>query len=563
MKAVISWMAENHVTSNLLMLLIIFIGLFSMVTLKQEIFPELEMDTISIQVIYRGASPDEIESSVIQRLEESISGVDGVRELSAVASEGVGSISVEIEYGEDVDKIKDLVQTEIDRITTLPADAEDPVVKTVSRSSEVIQVAISGDIDEYTLTKITEKVKDELLLLPQITQIGLSGVKNYELAIEVSEEKLRSYGLQFDQISSAIKRSSLDLPGGTLETANGDILLRTKGLGLIKQDYEDIIVFTNPAGQTVKVKDIATVKDGFEDSELYSYFDSQPSKLLTVYRTGDQGAIDVADAVKGYVERKKNSMPEGTHISFWQDNSELLKGRIKLLSRNAIFGLILVIISLTMFLDVRLSLWVSMGIFISFMGSFAVMKLTGTSINMISLFGFIIVLGIVVDDAIVVSENIMNHRNKGLPALEAAKIGTNKVSVPVIYAVLTTVAAFAPLAFVEGMMGKIMVVIPVVVVSVLGFSLFESLLILPSHLSLLKPENKTNSLVRFFAGNSKRTDKFLMKFIEEKFTPFLKKSLHYRYTTVAISIFLLLFSIGMFRGGFIKFTFMPEIEADR
>ena len=562
MKAIISWMAENHVTSNLLMLLIIFVGLFSMVTLKQEIFPEIEMDTVSIQVVYRGASPDEIESSVIQPIEESVSGVDGVRELMAVASEGMGSVTVEIEYGEDVDKIKDLVQSEIDRITTLPEEAEDPIVKTVSRSAEVIQIAVSGSIDEYTLTKITEKVKEELLLLPQITQVGLSGVKNYELSIEVSEDKLRSYGLQFDHISGAIKRNSLDLPGGTLETANGDILLRTKGLGYTKQDYEDIIVFTDPNGHTVKVKDIATVKDGFEDSDLYSYFDSEPSKLLTVYRTGNQGAIDVADAAKEYVKEKQETMPDGTSISYWQDNSQLLKGRIKLLSRNALFGLILVVVSLTIFLDVRLSLWVSMGILISFMGSFAVMKLTGTSINMISLFGFIIVLGIVVDDAIVVSENIMTQRNRGLDALEAAKIGTFRVSTPVIYAVLTTVAAFAPLAYVEGMMGKIMVVIPIVVVSVLGFSLFESLLILPSHLSLLKPLDKTNGIVRFFAKNSKHSDRLLWKFIDEKFTPFLKKCLQYRYTTIAISIFLLLFSIGMFRGGFIKFTFMPEIEAD-
>ena len=562
MKAIISWMADNHVTSNLMMLLIIFVGLFSMMTLKQEIFPEIELDTISIQVVYRGASPDEIETSVIQTIEESISGLEGVREISAVASEGVGSVTVEVDYGGDADKVKDLVQAEIDRITTLPENAEDPVVKTVSRSSDVIQIAISGSIDEYTLTKITEQVKDELLLLPEITQVGMSGVKNYELSIEVSEDDLKSYGLRIEQISAAIRLNSLDLPGGTLETVNGDILLRTKGLGYTKQDYEDIVVYTDPSGHTVKVKDIASVKDGFEDADLYSYFDSSPAKLLTVYRTGDQGAIDVADAVKKYVEIKKESMPEGSDISFWQDKSLLLKGRIQLLGRNALFGLILVVISLTMFLDVRLSLWVSMGILISFMGSFAVMMLTGTSINMISLFGFIIVLGIVVDDAIVVSENIMTQRNRGIDALEAAKVGTFRVAVPVVFAVLTTIAAFAPLAYVEGMMGKVMVVIPIVVVSVLAFSLVESLLILPSHLSQLKPLDKTNALVRFFAKNSQRTDKLLWKFIDEKFTPFLKKSLQNRYTTVAISLFLLLFSVGMFRGGFIKFTFMPEIEAD-
>jgi multidrug efflux pump subunit AcrB len=532
-----------------------------MTSLKQEIFPEIDMDMVTIEVMYKGASPDEIESSIVQKIEEAIVGVDGVRELTGIASENIGIVKAEVDYGEDVNLIKDDIQTEIDRLTTLPENSEKPVIKIDSRSSEVIQLAVSGNLDEITHTKIIKKIKDDLTALPQITQVGLSGVKDYELKIEVSQDQLDEFGLTISQISAAIRRGSLDLPTGKLETVNGDILLRTKAQGQSKEEYEEIIVKTSPTGNTVKIKDIAKVYDGFEDSDLYSQFDSKPAKLLTIYRTGEQGAIEVAEAVKNYIDDNKKNMPAGVSIDYWQDNSVLLRDRIDLLVRNAILGLILVVISLTLFLDVRLAFWVSMGIIISFMGSFIVMKMTGTSINMISLFGFIIVLGIVVDDAIVVSENIMTHRTNGEPPMKSAKVGAGNVSTPVVYAVLTTVAAFSPLAFVEGMMGKVMGVIPVVVISVLMFSLYESLLILPSHLSHLQIVHP-NRFVEFFGKLSHLVDKKLAFFINERFTPFLQKALRNRYTTIAISLFVLMFTIGMFRAGFIKFNFFPNIEAD-
>jgi multidrug efflux pump subunit AcrB len=532
-----------------------------MTSLKQEIFPEIDMDMVTIEVMYKGASPDEIESSIVQKIEEAIVGVDGVRELTGIASENIGIVKAEVDYGEDVNLIKDDIQTEIDRLTTLPENSEKPVIKIDSRSSEVIQLAVSGNLDEITHTKIIKKIKDDLTALPQITQVGLSGVKDYELKIEVSQDQLDEFGLTISQILAAIRRGSLDLPTGKLETVNGDILLRTKAQGQSKEEYEEIIVKTSPTGNTVKIKDIAKVSDGFEDSDLYSQFDSKPAKLLTIYRTGEQGAIEVAEAVKSYIDDNKKNMPAGVSIDYWQDNSVLLRDRIDLLVRNAILGLILVVISLTLFLDVRLAFWVSMGIIISFMGSFIVMKMTGTSINMISLFGFIIVLGIVVDDAIVVSENIMTHRTNGEPPMKSAKVGAGNVSTPVVYAVLTTVAAFSPLAFVEGMMGKVMGVIPVVVISVLMFSLYESLLILPSHLSHLQIVHP-NRFVEFFGKLSHLVDKKLVFFINERFTPFLQKALRNRYTTIAISLFVLMFTIGMFRAGFIKFNFFPNIEAD-
>ena len=335
MKKIIAWMVDNHVTTNLIMVLIVFTGMFSVYSLKQEVFPEIDLDRVSIEVVYKGASPDEIESSVVQRVEEAVAGVDGVREITGIASENIGMVNIEIDYGEDVNLVKDRVQTEIDRLTTLPENSEKPVVKIDTRSSQVIQLAVSGDLDEYTHTKLTEKIKDELQDLPEISQVGLSGVKDYELSIEVSKDKLESYGLTIAQISSAVKSSSMDLPGGKLETDNGDILLRTKALGLRREEYEDIIVKTSPNGNHVRIKDIAEVKDGFEDSELYSQFDSMPTKLITVYRTGDEGALGVAEAVKKYIRDNKDSMPEGVRISYWQDDSDLLKQRMELLTKNA------------------------------------------------------------------------------------------------------------------------------------------------------------------------------------------------------------------------------------
>ncbi len=561
MKTIISWMVDNHVTSNLLMLLIIFAGIFSIISVKQEIFPEVQMDVVTTEVIYNGASPDEIENSAVRPIEEALSGIDGIRELVSIASENIGIVRAELDYGEDANLIKDEIQAKIDRMTNLPADAEKPSVKVESRVPDVIQIAVSGDTDELTHTKIVRKIKNELLELPEITQVGLSGVKNYELKIEASREKLEEFDLTVSLISETIRRSCLDLPAGKLQTKNGDILLRTKAKGKTKEYYENIILKTSPSGNMLRIKDVAEVSDGFEDSELYSQFDSKPAKMIRVYQTGDNGAIEIADAVKKYIKENKKNMPPGISIDLWQDNSVFLRGRIDLLVRNAVLGLILVIISLTIFLDVRLAFWVNAGIIISFMGSFVVMKITGTSINMVSLFGFIIVLGIVVDDAIVVSENIMTRRMNGDSPEVAAKSGAGNVSVPVIYAVLTTVTAFMPLAFVDGIMGKIMGVIPIVVISVLMFSLYESLLILPSHLSHLKIKNP-NKFVKFFGKISQRADKKLYNFIQGRFTSFLKKCLDNRYITVAVSIFILLFTVGMFRAGFIRFNFFPNIEAD-
>jgi len=560
MKKIIYWMTDNHVTTNLMMILILLIGGISMISLKTEIFPEIDMDKVSVLVKYRGASPDEIEKNIIIKIEEAISAVDGIKEFSSLAAEGAGSLTININQDEDANEVKDLIQSEIERITSFPEDAERPEIKLLTRKMPVIQLVLSGAVEEKILTTLGEKVKDELLQLESITQVGLSGFKNYEISVEVPETKLREYNLNFDKIALAIKTGSMDLPGGKVTTKNGEITIRTKALGITKEDYENLIISTDKAGNKILVKDVAKVTDGFEESDLISYFDSNPAKSLTIYRVGDQDPRKVAQSVKNYINNNQHKLPKGVSMSFWRDDSKLLKERLELLVKNGILGLILVIISLSLFLEVRLALWVSMGIVISFMGSFAIMSILGISINMISLFAFILVLGIVVDDAIVVGENIFTHRGPGIHPNKAAKIGASRVAAPVVFAVLTTVAAFAPMLFTKGMMGKMMFQVPAIVISVLTFSLIESLFILPAHLSSLK--EKPSKLIKAIDIISVKVDKLLALFLKKAYRPLIKKLLRNRYLTISMAISLLVISLGMVKAGIIKFNFMPQIESD-
>ena len=373
MKSIISWMAENHVTANLLMVLIILSGAVSLFSLKQEVFPEIPLDTVSVEVVYLGASPEDIENLIVLRVEESIASIEGISDISSVASEGRGLVTAEVAYGENTKDIRDKIKTEIDRIINFPENAERPVVKENIRKSPVIQLAIFGNMDEKTMTRYAEKVKDDLLKYPDISQVGISGKRNYEISIEISEEKLSTYGLTFGQLSAAVKKGSMDLPGGKIKSSAGEILLRTKARGLTRKDYENIVLSSDYNGHTVYIKDVANVIDEFEDSDLRTYFNAERAMLITVYRVGEEGVLDVSDSVKKYIKENKDSVPAGITMTSWGDRSKLFSQRMNLLSKNAILGLGLVLISLSLFLDIRLAFWTSMGIVISFFGNFIVM----------------------------------------------------------------------------------------------------------------------------------------------------------------------------------------------
>jgi len=564
----ISWMAKNHVAANLLMMIFVVGGLVMVFQVKQEVFPEIELDWISTTVVYQGASPDEVEEGIILQIEEAIGSVDGIDEIKSVAAEGAGTVNAKVRAGEDANLILQDIKNEVDRITTFPGEAEKPIVAKIVNRREVISVVVYGNAPERSLREQAELVRDELLAMPQITQAELSGVRPYEISIEIPENNLRRYNLTLNKVAQIIRQTSLDLPAGSLKTESGEILVRTKEKRYTEQGYGKIPVVVNQDGTEVLLKDIAVINDGFEETDQYGRFDDMPAAMVKVFRVGDQKPTVISDLVYKYVQDKGSSMPESISISTWYDTSEIFRSRMNLLIKNAFLGLILVFLVLSLFLQMRLALWVMLGIPISFLGALFLMPATGVSINMISLFAFIMALGIVVDDAIVVGENIFEHRQQGKPYLQAAIDGTREVAVPVVFSILTSVAAFVPLVYVTGTMGKFIKVIPLVVISILIISLIESLFVLPAHLSLGAGKGKDEcegeqEKSGFFCRLRNRFTSFLDWLINIHYRDFLNLCIRYRYVTFAVALGLLLLAIGTVKGGIVKFRFMPLVEGDR
>ena len=566
MRGAIAWMANHGVAANLLMVLIIVAGLVSLANLPQETFPEISLDTIQIRVQYPGASPDEVEQAIVQRIEERISGIQGIDRITGAASQNVGVVMAELALGTDQSRTLDEIKSAVDRITSFPLDAEEPEVVALTAESGVVDIAIFGDAPERTLKEIANRVKDDLTSLPTISLVRVSGVRQYEISIEVSKDALRAHGLTLDEVSAAVRRGSLDLPGGSVETDREEILVHIRGQNYTRSDFADIIVRASVDGSMLRLDDIADIQDGFEHNDLINAYNGEPTAFVKVMRTGDERVLEIVDVVERYLEDElAGSLPRGVEYSIWRSEAEYLQSRIDLLIKNGRLGLILVLVALALFLDLRLAFWTAVGIGLSFAGVFAVMAAFGISINMMALFGFILAIGIVVDDAIVVGENIFAEREKGTPGLRAAIRGTRRVSVPVIFAVLTTVAAFTPLLFVPGSLGKFLYVIPAIVIAVLLLSLVEVLFILPYHLShlpapgadvgkkgLLGPVYRLQALVqrqlqRFIDGPLERSVRFAVR------RPGL---------TVLGAVSSLLLVAGLVAGRHLRFSLLPVIEGE-
>ncbi len=559
MKKALAWFAENSVASNLLMLTIVVGGFSTLLTLKMEVFPEFSTGMITVSVQHLGATPEEVEESICVKIEEEVQDVVGIKKITSTAQEGLATVRIELENDTDPGRALDDIKLRIDAIDTFPEEAEKPVIQELLTRSQVINLAISGDTDEASLKLMAERMRDDLLDLPGITQVKMVSAKPYEISVEVSEESLRQYGITFDFVANAIRNSSLDLPGGAIKTSGGDILLRTKGQAYRGPDFERISLINRPDGSRVLISDVAQVYDGFEDLDQSTSFDGKPAVLLQVFRVGEQNAIQVADTVFEYVDKIKQELPEGLEVKTWQDTSAYLKSRTELLLKNAFYGFMLVFLILALFLRLKLAMWVCVGIGISFLGAIWMMPTLGVSINMISLFAFILVLGIVVDDAIVVGESIYTRQQNSSNPLKASIEGVSRVSRPVVFAVFTSVAAMIPLLSVSGTMGNIMSVIPLIVIPALLFSLVESLFVLPSHLghTKIKKENP-NFLVRFQQAFAK----LLERFIDKVYKPSLELALNWRYLTIAIGLATLISTIGIVNGGLVKFRFFPNVDAD-
>ncbi|MEX2300333.1 MAG: efflux RND transporter permease subunit [Bryobacterales bacterium] len=565
MQGLTSWFARNGVVANLLMILIIAVGLMTTMSLRLEVFPEISVDIITVSVEYRGAAPEEVEEGVCVRVEEAVQDLDGIKKLTSSASEGMGTVTIEVETGYDTREVLDDVKSRVDAIDTFPEETEKPVIQELTNRFQVINVSIAGDADELTLKRLGEQVRDELTLLPEITQVELKNARPYEISIEVSEEALRRHGLTFDAVAQAVRSSSLDLPGGSVKTASGEILLRTKGQAYRGPEFERLTLMTRPDGSKLQLSDVARVVDGFEDTDQAARLDGMPAVLVQVYRVGDQNALEVVAAVKKYVAEARARLPEGIKIITWADTARILESRMDLLIRNAMSGLVLVFIILALFLRLRLAFWVTLGIPISFLGAIAMMPQLDVSINMISLFSFILVLGIVVDDAIVIGENIFSKQREAESGIEGAVSGVQEVMIPVIFGVLTTVAAFAPMLFVPGNNGKIWRVIPCIVIPTLLFSLVESQLILPSHLAHQRPKKKRgrpNLVLRAWTGFFDFFENGLNWFIQKIYRPALNFAVEWRYLTLAAALATLALTFGLVGGGLVKFVFFPVVESD-
>ena len=587
-KGPLVWMANNAVASNLLMVLLVLGGILILPRIKQEVFPEFTLDLILVNIGYPGAGPAEVEQGVIMAAEEAVRGVDGIKEVRSTAVEGAGVVTLELLSGVQGDSVLADVKSAIDRVASFPQDIERPIVSLVANRNEVISLVVYGEYSEKQLRRLAEKIRDDLLEDEEITVVELAGVRPWEISVEIPQWQLRRYGLTLDTVANAVRQASVEVPGGGVKTRGGEILIRTTERRDWGAEYGDIVVLSRPDGSQIRLGDIANVDDSFRESDQRAYFNGKPAAMVRVYRVGEQTPISISQKVRQYALEHAAELPEGAAVSIWADWSEYYSERLGLLLRNAFLGLALVLLILGLFLEVRLAMWVTLGIPISFIGSLLFLPAFDASLNVISLFAFIVTLGIVVDDAIVVGESVYKRKREGHGSSEAAILGVKEVAAPVIFAVLTTVVAFAPMLMVSGPMGKFFRLIPIVVISVLLISLVESLLVLPAHLThvgwgvavlflggvaavaLAMPERAVQLLptigvavlLILFRKQQQRFSRSIEFLIEHTYRPVLKWAIRRRYLTLALSVSIFLASVGLIVGGRVGFVFFPKVDGD-
>ena len=557
----ITWFTKNDVAANLLMLTIALAGVFSLFKLiPLEFFPNFESNRVIVDVSLRGSTPEDAELGLATRIEAAIKDLEGVDSYSSESFEGGTSVSIEAQKNYDARELLENVKNRIDTINTFPGEAERPSIYLAQRRRAAITLTLAGEVSEREMREQADRLLDEILLLPNVNQATVQGVRQYEIAIELRQDKLREYDLSLDEVSSAISRSSLDLSAGNIVAAGGDVLIRSKGQAYQQDEFESIVIKTNPDGTLLRLGDIAQVADGFEEKAIRTRFDGHSAALIDIYSTDNQSMIEVCDEVKDFVESKRQKMTGNLDIHVWNDRSLIIKKRINTLTSNALQGGILVILLLSLFLRPSVAFWVFLGIPVSFCGAWLTMPLLGVSFNMLSLFAFIVVLGIVVDDAIVTGENVYSHLQKSKDGLSAAINGTREVAVPVTFGVLTTVVAFAPLLFIEGRRGALFAQIPLIVVPVLLFSLIESKLVLPAHLKhiKLKDDDRQNPIMRWQRGFANGFERAILKYYQ----PLLAKCLDNKFSTLATFFGLLAIIVVAFNLGHTRYTFFPRIPSE-
>jgi multidrug efflux pump subunit AcrB len=554
-------MAGNSVAANLIMLLFLVGGLITALNIKQEVFPEFSLDMVSVSVAYPGASPEEVEQGIVLAVEEAVQGLEGVKEVRSTASEGRALIQVEAIEGQNMNRLWQDVESEVSRITTFPDEAEEPEISITERKRGVMTLALYGAGNELVLREAAEIVRDELLQDPGITQVELNGVRDFEVHIELSRETLRRFGLTLEDVARTVRQASVDLGAGSVKTRAGDVLVRMKDRRSSADEYGRIPVLTKENGAQVLLSDVAEVTLGFEDVESWATVNGLPAVMIEVFRIGDQTPGSVSKASGTVIEDLNASMPGNLQVTVLRDRSDIFQQRADLLLTNAYLGLGLVFFLLALFLEARLAFWVSLGIPVSFLGSFLLLSGTEFSVNMITMFAFIVTLGIVVDDAIVVGENIYHHRRQGRGPLESSILGVREVAMPVVFSVLTNMVAFLPMFFIPGIMGKIFKFIPVVVICVFAVSLIESLFVLPSHLAHIGEKHMGGPL-GYLSRAQARFSAWIEHLITHRFGPLLSFALSQRYLVLALGVAILVATVGYIQSGRMGIVLFPTVESD-
>ncbi|NMH58636.1 efflux RND transporter permease subunit [Alteromonas ponticola] len=563
-RGLIAWFARNSVAANLLMWILIVGGIMGAIGIQKQIFPAFEINVVNVRVPYLGAAPQEVEEGVIVKIEEAVKNLEGIKQITSTATEGMGTVSIEVEEDYDVQEVLDEVKVQVDAIPTFPLNTEKPVVYRQKIQQDVIWVSVYGDASERELKEFAKDMRDTVANLPGISSVEVVGTRDYEISIELSEVDLQKYNLTFAEVVDKVRQSSVDLPGGSIKTENGDILLRTKGQAYTGWDFAQIVLLNSNAGTRVTLGDVAYINDGFVQENQYSLFDGKPSVSMRVRAVGDQNALEISKAVNGYIAEAEKTFPAHIKASTWGDSSFYLADRLNMMLENMFFGALLVFLVLSLFLKIKLAFWVIVGLPVCFLGTLLVMPLdmVGVSINLLSLFAFILVLGIVVDDAIIMGESAYSEIDRKGHSTENVIAGVKKVAMPATFGVLTTIAAFSPMLMVSGPFGVIWKTIGAVVIVCLIFSLIESKLILPAHLvhMNMKPYDpqKANRLQRFRDIFSEG----IKTFVEHRYAPFLRKAIKNRYTTLATFFAMLILTIGLFGGGLVRFVFFPDIPSD-
>jgi multidrug efflux pump subunit AcrB len=560
---------------NVIVIAVMLLGYMSLTSLRRETFPGFKLDIVLVSVPYPGATPSEIEDGICRKVEEAIHSLEGIKKVTSVAREGVGSVICELDAGADTQRVLNEIKSEVDRIPSMPEFAEDPVVQQISFREPAIRVAIMGGsrdeaMAEWDLRAVAEQIRDEMLQLPAVTDVKIAG-RDFQIDVEIPEDTLRKYNLTLAQVAETVRQRNLELPAGTVKTENNDYLLRGKNKTITGAEIAKIPLLTTPDGATLTVGDLGNVRDGFVDKTSSSYVNGRPAINLTVQKATREDLLRICADVRAYVTSKKDQMPEGYDIVYWDDTSVAVQDRLNTLSINAIQGLVIVFIMLALFLEIRLAFWVAMGIPISILGACGVMLFADQTLNMISLFAFLMVLGIVVDDAIVIGENIYTHRQRGKTAVRAAIDGAAEVAPSVFSSVATTVVCFIPMFFVTGVMGKFIAVMPLAIIAALLISLLEATFAFPCHLAHLRKEPRIPGFLRLLGvgilwrwvdGLRERVDGGLQSFLTRRYTPSLRFALDNPLLSYSLAALFLLGTWSMVVGGYVPFVFFPKLDAD-